>query len=110
MWDNRAVLHRGRRWDAARHRRVMRLTTVAGEGPTADPPYATRTPVWEGSFRSAWGWGEERVVRHVEDARARSDRPVLRSPALGRGRNPIERRPALDGDISCRIASNTTLN
>lgn len=103
MWDNRAVLHRGRRWDAARHRRVMRLTTVAGEGPTADPPYATRTPVWEGSFRSAWGWGEERVVRHVEDARARSDRP-------GRGRNPIERRPALDGDISCRIASNTTLN
>jgi alpha-ketoglutarate-dependent 2,4-dichlorophenoxyacetate dioxygenase len=48
MWDNRAVLHRGRPWDAARHRRVMRRTTVAGAGPTADPPYATRTAVWEG--------------------------------------------------------------
>jgi alpha-ketoglutarate-dependent 2,4-dichlorophenoxyacetate dioxygenase len=40
MWDNRCVLHRGRPWDAARHRRVMRRTTVAGDGPTADPPYA----------------------------------------------------------------------
>lgn len=33
MWDNRCVLHRGRLWDAATHRRVMRRTTVAGEGP-----------------------------------------------------------------------------
>ena len=48
MWDNRAVLHRGRPWDAERHRRVMRRTTLAGEGPTADPPYATRTPAWDG--------------------------------------------------------------
>jgi alpha-ketoglutarate-dependent 2,4-dichlorophenoxyacetate dioxygenase len=45
MWDNRAVLHRGRPWDAGR---VMRRTTLAGEGPTADPPLATRTEVWEG--------------------------------------------------------------
>jgi alpha-ketoglutarate-dependent 2,4-dichlorophenoxyacetate dioxygenase len=35
MWDNRCVLHRGRPWDEARHRRVMQRTTVAGEGPTA---------------------------------------------------------------------------
>jgi alpha-ketoglutarate-dependent 2,4-dichlorophenoxyacetate dioxygenase len=48
MWDNRCVLHRGRPWDAAHHRRVMRRTTVAGEGPTADPPLATRTPAWDG--------------------------------------------------------------
>ena len=48
MWDNRAVLHRGRPWDAERYRRVMRRTTLAGEGPTADPPYATRTPAWDG--------------------------------------------------------------
>ena len=48
MWDNRAVLHRGRPWDAERYRRVMRRTTLAGEGPTADPPLATRTPAWEG--------------------------------------------------------------
>jgi alpha-ketoglutarate-dependent 2,4-dichlorophenoxyacetate dioxygenase len=48
MWDNRCVLHRGRPWDAARHRRVMRRTTVAGEGPTAEPPLATRTPAWDG--------------------------------------------------------------
>jgi alpha-ketoglutarate-dependent 2,4-dichlorophenoxyacetate dioxygenase len=48
MWDNRCVLHRGRVWDAAKHRRVMRRTTIAGEGPTADPPLATRTPVWAG--------------------------------------------------------------
>jgi alpha-ketoglutarate-dependent 2,4-dichlorophenoxyacetate dioxygenase len=34
MWDNRAVLHRGRPWDTGRHRRVMHRTTVAGEGPT----------------------------------------------------------------------------
>jgi alpha-ketoglutarate-dependent 2,4-dichlorophenoxyacetate dioxygenase len=48
MWDNRCVLHRGRPWDAANHRRVMRRTTVAGEGPTADPPLARRIPVWQG--------------------------------------------------------------
>jgi hypothetical protein len=35
MWDNRAMLHRGRAWDYAMHRRVMHQTTVAGEGPTA---------------------------------------------------------------------------
>src|SRR5947208_5171676 len=43
-----AGLHRGRPWDAGRYRRVMRRTTLAGEGPTADPPYATRTPAWDG--------------------------------------------------------------
>jgi alpha-ketoglutarate-dependent 2,4-dichlorophenoxyacetate dioxygenase len=48
MWDNRCVLHRGRPWDAAAHRRVMRRTTNAGVGPTADPPFATRTAVWDG--------------------------------------------------------------
>jgi len=35
MWDNRMVVHRGRPWDMARHPRVMRRTTVAGDGPTA---------------------------------------------------------------------------
>jgi len=35
MWDNRAMLHRGRAWDYAKHRRVMHRRTVAGEGPTA---------------------------------------------------------------------------
>jgi alpha-ketoglutarate-dependent 2,4-dichlorophenoxyacetate dioxygenase len=39
MWDNRCVLHRGRLWDSARHERVMHRTTVAGDGPTAEPPY-----------------------------------------------------------------------
>jgi len=48
MWDNRCALHRGRPWDAAAHARVMRRTTVAGEGPTAEPPFATRTPAWDG--------------------------------------------------------------
>jgi alpha-ketoglutarate-dependent 2,4-dichlorophenoxyacetate dioxygenase len=51
MWDNRCVLHRGRPWDAARHRRVMRRTTVAGEGPTAEPALATRLPIWNGIVR-----------------------------------------------------------
>jgi hypothetical protein len=35
MWDNRAMLHRGRAWDDAKHRRVMHRTTVAAECPTA---------------------------------------------------------------------------
>ncbi len=48
MWDNRCLLHRGRPWDAVAHRRVMRRTTVAGDGPTAEPAFATRTPVWDG--------------------------------------------------------------
>jgi len=39
MWDNRCVLHRGRPWDSARHKRVMHRTTVAGEGATADPAF-----------------------------------------------------------------------
>ena len=36
IWDNRAVLHRGRGWDKARYRRVMHRTTVAGEKSTLD--------------------------------------------------------------------------
>ena len=48
MWDNRCVLHRGRSSDAGQHRRVMRRTTIAGEGPTAEPQLATRTPASEG--------------------------------------------------------------
>jgi alpha-ketoglutarate-dependent 2,4-dichlorophenoxyacetate dioxygenase len=48
MWDNRAVLHRGRPWDASRHARVMRRTTIAGEGHTAKPPFATRNDAWHG--------------------------------------------------------------
>ena len=39
MWDNRCALHRGRLWDSARYERVMHRTTVAGDGPTADPSY-----------------------------------------------------------------------
>jgi len=34
IWDNRAVLHRGRPWDASKHKRILHRTTVAGEGPT----------------------------------------------------------------------------
>lgn len=48
IWDNRCVLHRGRTWDAEAHRRVLRRTTVAGEGPTAEPPLAVRIPQWDG--------------------------------------------------------------
>jgi alpha-ketoglutarate-dependent 2,4-dichlorophenoxyacetate dioxygenase len=48
MWDNRCVLHRGRPWDASKYARIMRRTTIAGVGPTAEPPFATRTPVWDG--------------------------------------------------------------
>jgi alpha-ketoglutarate-dependent 2,4-dichlorophenoxyacetate dioxygenase len=40
LWDNRAVLHRGRPWDTTRYRRVMHRTTVAGDGPTV-PDRAT---------------------------------------------------------------------
>jgi alpha-ketoglutarate-dependent 2,4-dichlorophenoxyacetate dioxygenase len=34
MWDNRCCLHRGRAWDGSKFRRVMRRTTIAGDGPT----------------------------------------------------------------------------
>jgi hypothetical protein len=33
----------------------MRRTTVAGDGPTADPPFATRTPAWEGIIAEGVG-------------------------------------------------------
>ena len=34
IWDNRAVLHRGRPWDIANYKRILHRTTVAGEGPS----------------------------------------------------------------------------
>ena len=34
MWDNRCVLHRARPYPADRYPRIMRRTTVAGDGPT----------------------------------------------------------------------------
>ena len=55
MWDNRCVLHRGRPWDAATHKRVMRRTTIAGEGPTAEPPFARRVPQWDGIIAAGVG-------------------------------------------------------
>ena len=33
MWDNRCVLHRGRPFNATMERRVMRRTTISGDGP-----------------------------------------------------------------------------
>jgi len=55
MWDNRCVLHRGRPWDAAKYPRVMRRTTLAGEGPTAEPSFATRTERWDGIIPAGVG-------------------------------------------------------
>jgi alpha-ketoglutarate-dependent 2,4-dichlorophenoxyacetate dioxygenase len=55
MWDNRCVLHRGRPWDAKAYKRVMRRTTIAGEGLTAEPPFATRTPAWDGIIAQGVG-------------------------------------------------------
>lgn len=43
MWDNRAVLHRGRPWDYTKYRRVMHRTTVAGRGPTVENGQALLT-------------------------------------------------------------------
>ena len=37
MWDNRSPLHRAVAFDVARYRRVMRRTTVAGDGPIIGP-------------------------------------------------------------------------
>src|SRR5262249_26639109 len=34
IWDNRALLHRATAYDAAKHKRLMQRTTVAGDGPT----------------------------------------------------------------------------
>jgi alpha-ketoglutarate-dependent 2,4-dichlorophenoxyacetate dioxygenase len=38
MWDNRAVVHRGRPWDFQAGRRVMHRTTLAGTLPTVEQP------------------------------------------------------------------------
>jgi alpha-ketoglutarate-dependent 2,4-dichlorophenoxyacetate dioxygenase len=57
MWDNRCVLHRGRPWDASKYARIMRRTTIAGAGPTAEPSFATRTPAWDGIIPTGVGVG-----------------------------------------------------
>lgn len=36
MWDNRAVLHRGKGWDAGKYKRVMHRTTICGSGPSVE--------------------------------------------------------------------------
>jgi alpha-ketoglutarate-dependent 2,4-dichlorophenoxyacetate dioxygenase len=61
MWDNRAVLHRGRPWDESRYRRVMHRTTVAGEAPTApDVPNIAVSPARETDV--SWGQAQLEVV------------------------------------------------
>ncbi|MEE2804839.1 MAG: TauD/TfdA family dioxygenase [Pseudomonadota bacterium] len=37
MWDNRCLLHRAIAYDMAKHRRVLRRTTVGGSGPVIGP-------------------------------------------------------------------------
>ena len=37
MWDNRVLLHRAIEYDRSKYRRVLRRTTVAGEGPILGP-------------------------------------------------------------------------
>ena len=32
MWDNRCINHRGRPWQSQQHRRIMRRTTIGGDG------------------------------------------------------------------------------
>jgi alpha-ketoglutarate-dependent 2,4-dichlorophenoxyacetate dioxygenase len=61
MWDNRCMLHRGRRWDESRYRRVMHRTTVAGEGPTApDEGPASVSPAREVDL--AWGRSQLELI------------------------------------------------
>jgi alpha-ketoglutarate-dependent 2,4-dichlorophenoxyacetate dioxygenase len=61
MWDNRAVLHRGRPWDESRYRRVMHRTTVAGGGPTApDVPDIAVSPARETDL--TWGQAQLEAV------------------------------------------------
>ena len=38
MWDNRAVLHRGRPWDSTRHRRRRRPHRAGGDGGVENSP------------------------------------------------------------------------
>jgi taurine dioxygenase/alpha-ketoglutarate-dependent 2,4-dichlorophenoxyacetate dioxygenase len=37
VWDNRTTLHKAERYDMARYRRVLRRTTLAGDGPVLGP-------------------------------------------------------------------------
>jgi len=72
MWDNRCVLHRGRPWDATLHRRVMRRTTVAGEGPTADPPFASRSVAWDGIIPEGVGVQRRRTLDDAVPSQSRN--------------------------------------
>ena len=60
MWDNRAVLHRGRPWDENRYRRVMHRTTVAGDGPTAAEVDTAVAPARETDL--TWGRSQLELV------------------------------------------------
>ncbi|MCH9671812.1 MAG: TauD/TfdA family dioxygenase [Gammaproteobacteria bacterium] len=42
MWDNRATMHKGSRYDYTTDRRVMIRTTVAGDSPTISPQQVER--------------------------------------------------------------------
>jgi len=81
MWDNRCVLHRGRPWDATTYRRVMRRTTLAGEGPTAEPPFATRTEAWDGVVPSNMGGHEMAPHTPPTLGAARRSRDAPRQPS-----------------------------
>ena len=37
MWDNRVLLHRAVEYEVEKYRRVLRRTTVAGDGPIMGP-------------------------------------------------------------------------
>lgn len=44
MWDNRCLLHRAVSFDVVKYRRVMRRTTVGGDGPIIGPFSAEARP------------------------------------------------------------------
>lgn len=53
VWDNRATMHKGSRYEYGQHRRVMVRTTVAGDAPTLRPEEVARVTNYAVDHRGA---------------------------------------------------------
>ncbi|MEM7252227.1 MAG: TauD/TfdA family dioxygenase [Pseudomonadota bacterium] len=53
LWDNRATMHKGSRYEYSTHRRVMVRTTIAGDAPTIDAGRVEQATAFAHQHRAA---------------------------------------------------------